>query len=88
MAEKLAPLSPIILPGFSISMSTIISTEETLSAAKRILPASSGAAGLVGNVGSTNSNALTGSTVQPKKVKKVTYISIYVYNHLIFLLQV
>jgi hypothetical protein len=38
----------------------------------------------VGNVGSTNSNALAGSTVQPKKAKKVTYISIYVYNHLIF----
>jgi hypothetical protein len=84
MAEESAPLSPIILPGSSISMSTIAGTKETLSAAERISPASSGAAGLVGNVGSTNSNALAGSTVRPKKAKKVTYISIYVYNHLIF----
>jgi hypothetical protein len=84
MAEESIPLSLIILPGSSISMSTITSTEETPSATERISPASSGTANLVGNVGSTNSNALVGLTVRPKKAKKVTYISIYVYNHLIF----
>ena len=81
--EESAPLSPIILPDSLILMSTITS-KETLSAAEGISPASYGAAGLVDNVNPTNSKALAGSTVQPKKARKVTYISIYVYNCLIF----
>jgi hypothetical protein len=58
VTEDSAPLSPIIMPNSSIPTLTITSTKETLGTTEGILPAGSGATGLVDNAGSTNLKVL------------------------------
>ena len=83
VTEDSAPLSPIVLPNSSISMTTTTSTQGTLGAAEEISSASSAVTGPVDNASSTNSQVRAGPRAQPKKARKVLYI-FYMYTRLIF----